>query len=303
MYYLIEHDIFKETDEETFYHKEDTICILDMEEWTKADKLREHFGIRMENPLSYFCKIENHAEYLHATFRIPVKSGKEETPAFSFYLTTEKIIFVDSGDTVEKQIKKLQEEKMRSGYTLERFLYDFLVGIFEEDLFFLQKMEQYISTIEEEVLKGNCENFNQKMLGLKKKIAVFYRYYSQLTEIGQELLENEMDFFEKEDLRMFDRYAVRATRFMEETQLLREYAMQVQDVYQSEIGIRQNDVMKMLTIVTTIFLPLTLIVGWYGMNFVNMPELSSQYGYPIIIIISLFIIIISLFVFRKKKYW
>ena len=78
--------------------------------------------------------------------------------------------------------------------------------------------------------------------------------------------------------------------------------MQVQDVYQSEIGIRQNDVMKVLTIVTTVFLPLTLIAGWYGMNFVHMPELAWKYGYPVVVLISVLIVVISLYIFKKKKY-
>lgn len=79
--------------------------------------------------------------------------------------------------------------------------------------------------------------------------------------------------------------------------------MQVQEVYQSEIGIRQNDVMKMLTVVTTIFLPLSLIAGWYGMNFSYMPELSSRYAYPLVIGVSIIIVIVSLLIFKRKGYW
>ena len=81
--------------------------------------------------------------------------------------------------------------------------------------------------------------------------------------------------------------------------MLREYAMQVQDVYQSEIGIRQNNVMKVLTIVTTVFLPLTLIAGWYGMNFQNMPELKE--GYPGVIALSVIVVIVCIIFFKRKK--
>ncbi|CDA88425.1 mg2 transporter protein CorA family protein [Clostridium sp. CAG:230] len=141
------------------------------------------------------------------------------------------------------------------------------------------------------------------MLHIKKMIARFYHYYSQLTDIGNEILENQEEFFGKEELMFFHMYSDRVTRLAGETQLLREYAMQVQDVYQSEIGIRQNDVMKMLTIVTTIFLPLTLIAGWYGMNFSYMPELKCPMAYPIVIVVSILIVILSLWIFKKKKYW
>lgn len=157
--------------------------------------------------------------------------------------------------------------------------------------------------IEELVLKGSCPGFNVKMLGLKKRIAKFYRYYTQLADVGQELLDNEMEFFGKEELQMFDRYRDRVVRLAGETQILRDYAMQVQDVYQSEISIRQNDVMKMLTVVTTIFLPLTLIAGWYGMNFTYMPELAMKYAYPVVIGVSILIVVFCLVIFKRKRYW
>ena len=73
--------------------------------------------------------------------------------------------------------------------------------------------------------------------------------------------------------------------------------------FQAEIDIRQNRIMKILTIVTTIFLPLTLVAGWYGMNFSNMPELSWKYGYPAVIVISLVIVMICLWTMKKKKFW
>ena len=60
--------------------------------------------------------------------------------------------------------------------------------------------------------------------------------------------------------------------------------------------------MTILTVVTTIFMPLTLITGWYGMNFTYMPELDSPYGYPIIIVVALMIAVASLLYFKRKKW-
>ena len=61
-------------------------------------------------------------------------------------------------------------------------------------------------------------------------------------------------------------------------------------------------IMTVLTVITTIFLPLTLIAGWYGMNFTHMPELTWPYGYPVIIIVSNIIVIVCLIWFKKKKW-
>ena len=63
-----------------------------------------------------------------------------------------------------------------------------------------------------------------------------------------------------------------------------------------------NKTMQLFTVVTTIFLPLTLIAGWYGMNFKNMPELQLKYGYFVIIGISIAIVIVLVYWFKKKKY-
>ena len=60
--------------------------------------------------------------------------------------------------------------------------------------------------------------------------------------------------------------------------------------------------MTLLTVVTTVFMPLTLIVGWYGMNFRYMPELDKPWGYPAVIALSVAVVVISLWFFKKKKW-
>ena len=73
--------------------------------------------------------------------------------------------------------------------------------------------------------------------------------------------------------------------------------------YLSSISNRMNEVMKVLTIIATIFIPLTFVVGIYGMNFRYMPELESVWGYPSIMIIMAFIGISMVLYFRKKKWF
>ncbi|MBQ1393912.1 MAG: magnesium transporter CorA, partial [Lachnospiraceae bacterium] len=68
------------------------------------------------------------------------------------------------------------------------------------------------------------------------------------------------------------------------------------------LDVKQNRIMTVLTVVTTIFMPLTLIAGWYGMNFKYMPELETNMGYPVVIAVSLSIVIVSLIYFKKKKW-
>jgi len=74
------------------------------------------------------------------------------------------------------------------------------------------------------------------------------------------------------------------------------------DIYLSSVSNRMNEVMKVLTIIATIFIPLTLIAGIYGMNFRYMPELESSWGYPMVYIIMLAIGAVMLVYFRRKKW-
>ena len=79
---------------------------------------------------------------------------------------------------------------------------------------------------------------------------------------------------------------------------LLEYAQQIRDVYQVQNDTKQNQNMQFLTLISTIFFPLTLITGWYGMNFKNMPELER--GYPFVIGLSLAVVAVCIVVFKKK---
>lgn len=77
-----------------------------------------------------------------------------------------------------------------------------------------------------------------------------------------------------------------------------EYAQQVKEAYQAQIDARQNSNMQFLTVISTIFFPLTLITGWYGMNFRDMPGLDN--GYPFVVILSIVVIAGCIYIFKKK---
>ena len=77
--------------------------------------------------------------------------------------------------------------------------------------------------------------------------------------------------------------------------------LQIRDLQQQRLDEEQNRIMRILTIVTAIFSPLTLVAGWYGMNFVGMPELKSHYGYPVVAIVCGIIILLEFIYFKLKK--
>ena len=115
----------------------------------------------------------------------------------------------------------------------------------------------------------------------------------------KELEENENGFFLKKHLKYFGTLSDRADRLMSRTVHLLEYAQQVKEAYQAQIDARQNSNMQFLTVLSTIFFPLTLITGWFGMNFRDMPGLDN--GYPAVMALSVIVILICIYIFKKKK--
>ena len=178
---------------------------------------------------------------------------------------------------------------------------DFFEFVIMDDLKTLETIEDKLAELEESVLEGRLDKFNHKLMLTRKVILASSHYYSQLTDLLQKFIE--CDIFSASEKESLSIVYERVKRLLDETRMLRELSMQLGEVYQAQIDIRQNQVMKILTIVTTVFLPLSLLVGWYGMNFKEMPELSWKYGYPAVILLSAAIVIYCMWIFKKKKFW
>ena len=116
-------------------------------------------------------------------------------------------------------------------------------------------------------------------------------------------LSKEKTFMNDANKELLENLCDQILTLSNESQQIWEYTSQIRDVYQQKLSVNQNNIMKVLTIVTTIFMPLTLITGWYGMNFSGMPELHWKYGYPAIILVSVAVVVLSLWVCKKKKFW
>lgn len=294
MYYSIGDQGMQETDRAGFEERVGGIAVFDEEEWGNELKLREEFSLKKSEESIFFCKLETYASYLFGTFHIPVKKKEKRNINFAVYILPERLIFVAEDDYVTELVRKVQNRAGQEPYAVGQFLGDFLMALIEDDILYLASLEREIADMEEMVLQGDTDYFHYHMLRIKKEISRLYCYYCQMADVGEIISVRES---------ACGNFSERVGRMKQEAQSLREYAMQVQDVYQSEISIHQNNIMKILTVVTTIFMPLTLIAGWYGMNFAYMPELRWKYGYPAVTVTGLVIIIACLWFFKKKKFF
>ena len=252
---------------------------------------------------AHICKAETHRNYLSGTIVTP-RHTKGLTPiSFGYLLTSRCVILCDDTGAAHTMVQRLSREDPQRESSVGGFFYGFLELLVAKDLHHLQTLEDSLSRLEDQVLAGQLEESNPRMTALRKETTVWIRYYTQLDDMVCEFLENENQYFSENDLRMFHMVGKRIGRLANEAQALREYGLQIRELLQSEIDVRQNHIMKVLTIVTTIFLPLSLVAGWYGMNFSNMPELKWRYGYPAIIGISILVVLACLWIMKKKNFW
>ena len=109
-------------------------------------------------------------------------------------------------------------------------------------------------------------------------------------------------FLEKKSLKLFKLFRDKAVRYKENTDIQRDSVTHLWDAYQTSIDRGQNEIMKLFTVVTSVFLPMTVIVGWYGMNFKYMPEISFRYGYVYVILLNIAVVLTLIYIFKKKKW-
>jgi len=192
--------------------------------------------------------------------------------------------------------------KFRQNATLEKVIYGILEGLLSNGNKSLEIMEQKIMEMEQRLIDGHIkQDLNKDIFKLRNHISIQKNYYEQLFNIGTDLQENENGLFGEEDLRYFKIFADKAARLSDNTKLLLDSLIHLRETLDATLNYGLNNKMQVFTVVTTIFSPLTLIVGWYGMNFKYMPEITWKYGYFAVMLLCLLVIMICLILFKKKK--
>ena len=280
------------------------VAVLTSAEWLEnRDKF--DMGIEMDIDLSGVnsTKAEVNYDSLTGTFSIPERENiSAPNTNFAFALDEKGIVFIDDSGFVNDTIGNIVSSKRWAVPSLERFIYDFLEQIVSRDQIVLERIDKELDTIESNILDGEEKDPSQRVSRIRSDLRDMRIHYEQLLDLGQELEENENDFFNEDNIRYFHLFTQRVSRLHDITSSLRDYSIQIRDLYQSQLDIKQNRTMALLTVITSIFMPLTLIAGWYGMNFKYMPELEYRAAYPIVTAVSVVIVIVSLIFFKKKKW-
>ncbi len=180
--------------------------------------------------------------------------------------------------------------------------YNLLDIIIDEYFAILDIIEEKITSLEIEVTSNPRPLLKSSIYQLKRELLNFRRSVSSLREAISKMMRSENDFIESSTHVFLRDLHDHLTQVLERTESNREMLSELQNLYLAEIGFKANSVVQVLTIISSIFIPLTFIVGLYGMNFDVMPELRWQYGYPMVLTLMAAIVIFLLVYFRKKRW-
>lgn len=253
-------------------------------------------------------KIEEYENHIHFTLKqLEWNSDKNiiQTEQISFVIGHGFVIAFQEikGDIFEPIRERIRNGKGRIRKMKSDYLAYALIDITVDYYFvIIEHIEDQIEKLEGKILRGTEERnirqiqkLKKDLLLLRKSIIPLREAISNLEKIGTDFVEEKTTYFLKD---VYD-HTVHIT---DELENYREMLNTLMELHLAGLNNRLNKVMKVLTIISTIFIPLTFIVGVYGMNFKIMPELEWEYGYLAVWILMITTVFVMLFILRRNKW-
>ncbi|MGX8702236.1 magnesium transporter CorA family protein [Caproiciproducens sp.] len=279
----------------------DTVCVCTPEELRAGHFCAApHTFSECANPGP--AKLEAYDGYDFILLNVVNDNERYLTHRIGLYILPDRMVFAGEGENraVQDVLDAFAGGKT-SSLNITRILYAFFNNLTIHDSEELEALEEEISALEERVMEGADEDFIKDIIAMRKRLMFYKKYYEQLLDVAESIEENSNGILSPGALRYFKMFTNRVDRLNRSVLNLRDYITQVREAYQSQVDIGLNAIMKLFTVITAVFLPLTLLVGWYGMNFKYMPELQWPYGYAFAAGLSAVFVVVCLLFFKKKK--
>jgi len=253
-------------------------------------------------------KMEDYGDYLFLVLKMLTygdKTHEIHTEQVSLILGSNFIIsfLEDPGDVfdpVRERLRKSGGKIRKSG--ADYLAYRLMDAVIDHYYLILEKLGDRIESLEEELVTRPSQTTLHNLHSLKRSMIFLRKSVWPLRELISGLERSESVLIQK-TTRVFLRDIYDHTiQVIDTMETFRDMVSGMLDIYLSSISYKMNEIMKVLTIIATIFIPLTFVAGVYGMNFDNMPELRWHWGYFYLWGVMAAIALVMLFYFRKKKW-
>ena len=277
-----------------------------------VEKLQSHFNLHTLLIEDIFNdqrpKAEEYDDYLFFTLKMLYRMDRNtiDYEQVSFVLGSDYIISFqekegDMFDLFRERIR-LDQGRVRKKKT-DYLLYRLIDIIINNYYSVLDNIGSQIEEIEDTVHSNPSDDNFRKIQSLKKELIYLRKAVYPLRDAISLLIKDEYGFIEEENIRFFSDVYDHVIHLIDSLDTYKDLTSGLMDMHMNTLNTRMNEVMKVLTVISTIFIPLTFIVGVYGMNFRIMPELTWQYGYFTVWIVMILIVAGMLRYFRFKKWF
>ncbi len=207
------------------------------------------------------------------------------------------------GDVFNIIRKRLEANKGRVRRMQADYLMYSLLDVIADNYFLvLDSINESLITLEEQISINNEMHYIKELQSLKQEILFIRRFALPFKEMLIAIMKEESDLIREDTLVFFKDLQDHTIQILDSIDMMREISLSIFDTSRSAMNNKMNEIMRLLTVVSTIFIPITFIVGVYGMNFKYMPELETHWAYPAVWGLMLTIVIGMLVYFKRKKW-
>lgn len=285
----------------TFVDNSISLNIVNNEEFEKEYQNHTNYNEMIKYfDSNYFSKAYVFTKNIYGSI-IHITKQNLSKQLFHYYIDDTELLIIDNSDYVINLIEKsINSYEINNNSTLKLF-HDLITMVLNQNIPLVNDLENNITILDEIIQNStNIEHYNQ-IMSYRRNLLLLSSSYHQLDELIDTIIDSDCSMINDELRTLFRNHVRRIERLSYRVDSLKEYSLQLKEIYDTNIDAKQNRTINLLTILTSIFFPLSLITSWYGMNFTNMPELDNPYSYMIIIIVSLLVVLIELLILKIKK--
>ena len=252
-------------------------------------------------------KVDMEDDYIFITLKMLMidKSGEIDIEHVSFILGNNYVLSFQEkhGDVFDSIRDRITNGKGKARKrSADYLLYLLIDAVVDNYYFVLDNLNDKIDDLEEKLYFDPSQDNFQKIIDYKKQLIHLKKSIVPLEPVLHELLDEEIQAIDGSHTKYFNDISDHLKSIIQDLDVMREVLLGHVELYMSSLSNKMNAIMKTLTVVAAIFIPLTFVAGVYGMNFRYMPELEWSLGYPLILSFMA-LAGIGMFIYMKKKKW
>jgi len=251
-------------------------------------------------------KFEDYDHYILAIMKMIMYDKAVSAEQLSIILVNDTVISFqepsggDAFDVIRTRLRQAKGRVRKHG--ADYLFYALMDAVVDYYFHVIEKIGDQVAKIEEQIIKEPKQESLIELYKLKREVIYLRKQVWPLRDMISNMLRSETEFITPGTQLFFRDLQDHTTRIIDTVETYRDLLSGIMDIYLSTNANKMNEVMKVLTIMSTIFIPVTFIAGVYGMNFEFMPELKSPYGYAAVWVIMLSVMLGLVYYFKRKKW-